>query len=147
MVDTTSHLVNVRDKAAFLRRLMIELASNAQISLEGDLSGCRFDDGIVVTREETAILKRNTLSPVQDFVVLRLAPETVQTILKQVTAVGLNRAIIHVQIERNGVLELAAYDNFDGECVMTGPYVSPALLDELKNVKVLREFRETSSRR
>jgi hypothetical protein len=41
---------------------------------------------------------------------------------------------------------LAAYDNFDTQCVMTGPDVSLALLDELKNTNVLREFRATTSR-
>ena len=146
MVDRMSHSVNVRDIPAFLHRLMLELAGKAHISLEGDLSRCQLSDGIVVTREETAILKRNTLAPVQDFVVLRLAPETVPTIFKQAMAAGLNRAIIHVQIERNGVLELAAYDNFDPECVVTGPSISPALLSELKNTNVLGEFRDTTSR-
>ena len=140
------HSANVRDKPAFLHRLMIELAGNAFMSLEGDLSHCQLSDGIVVTREETAILKRNTRAPIQDFVVLRLVPEAIPAIFKQVMAAGLNRGIIHVQIERDGVLELAAYDNFDSECVITGPDVSPALLDELKNTKVLREFRDMSSR-
>jgi hypothetical protein len=146
MVNTMSHSVNVRDKPAFLRRLMIELAGNAHISLEGDLSRCKIGDGVVVTREETAILKRNTLAPIQDFAVLRLVPETVAMIFKQVMAAGLNRAIVHVQIERDGVLELAAYDHFDPECVVTGPSISPALLCELKNTNVLREFRDTTSR-
>ena len=146
MVDTISHSLNVRDKPAFLHRLMIELAGNARISLEGDLSRCQLGDSIVVSREETAILKRNTLAPIQDFAVLRLVPETVPMIFKQVMAAGLNRAIIHVQIERDGVLELAAYDNFDPECVVTGSSVSPALLGELKNTNVLIEFRATTSR-
>jgi hypothetical protein len=125
---------------------MVELAGNASISLEGDLSRCKLGDAMVVTREETATLKRNTLWLVQDFAVLRLVPETVPTIFKQVMAAGLNRAILHVQIERDGVLELAAYDNFYPELVVTGPSISPALLSELKNTNVLREFRVTTSR-
>ena len=125
---------------------MIELAGNARMSVEGNLSRCQFEDGVVVIREETAILKRNTLAPTQDFAVLRLVPEAVPAIFKQVMAAGLNRAIIHVQIERDGVLELAAYDNFYPESLFTGPSVSPALLSELKNTNVLREFRVTTSR-
>jgi hypothetical protein len=143
------HSLNVRDKPGFLRRMMVELAGNAQMSVEGDLSRCRFNDDLIVTSAETAILKRNTTAPKQDFAVLRLrlTPETVGPIFKQVMAAGLKRAIVHVQIERNGVLELGAYDNFHHECVVTGPSVSPELLTELKNTKVLRDFKVAARKR
>jgi hypothetical protein len=58
----------------------------------------------------------------------------------------LKRAIIHVQIERDSVLELGAYDHFHRECVVTGPGISPALLAELKSTNVLRDF-EVAKRR
>jgi hypothetical protein len=35
-----------------------------------------------------------------------------------------NRGIIHVQIEENGKMSFAAYDNFDRECVVAFPAVS-----------------------
>ncbi len=140
MAHGVIHNPVVRDKPGFLRRLMDELAGDARISLEGDLSHCRFSDDLIVSREETDVLKRNTLLPRQDFVVLRLTTETATPILKQVMAAGLKRAIIHVQIERNGVLELGAYDNFHPECVVTGPGVTAALLEELKSKSVLRAF-------
>jgi hypothetical protein len=146
MADRISHRLSVHEKLEFLRRLMDELAGHAQMSLEGDLSHCRFTNDLVLTRKETAILRRNTLIPRQDFVVLRLAPETVGPIFKQVMAAGLKRAIIHVQIERGGVLELGAYDNFDPECVVTGPGVGHALLEELKNANVLNDFQVESPR-
>ncbi len=126
---------------------MVELAGNTHMSIEGDLSHCRFTDDLVVTRDETAILKRNTIVPKQDFVVVRLTPESVSPIFKQIMAAGLKRAIIHVQIERNGVLELSACDNFHPDCVVTGPGVSAALLDELKNKNVLRDFEVATSKR
>jgi len=141
MADRISHSLSVRDKADFLHRLMVEPAGNAYMSLEGDLSSCRLADDLVATRDETAILRRNTLAPKQDFVVLRLEPETVGPIFKQVMAAGLKRAIIHLQIERDGVLEMGAYDNFHHESVVTGPGISGALLDELKNTNVLRDFK------
>ena len=111
------------------------------MSIEGDLSHCRFVDDLVLTPDETATLKRNTLAPKLDFVVLRLTKETVDPIFRQVTAAGLKRAIIHVQIERGGVLELGAYDHFGPECVVTGPGISLALLDELTATNVLRDFK------
>ena len=140
MGEGVNHWVNVRDKPAFLHRLMTELAGNAHMSLEGDLSRCRLSDGRVVARDETAVLKRGTLVPKQDFVVVALTPETVAPILQQVMAAGLKRAIIHLQIERNGVLELGAYDNFDPNHVVTGPGISGELLDELKGKHILRDF-------
>ncbi len=94
-----------------------------------------------MAHDETLTLKRNTIAPKQDFVVLRLTPETVDAIFKQVMAAGLKHAIIHVQIERNGVPELGAYDNFYHESVVTGPGVSSTLLQELKKLNVLRDFR------
>ncbi len=72
---------------------------------------------------------------------LRLEPATVAPILKGIMAAGLSRAILHVQIERGGVLQLGAYDNFDPECVMTGPAVDATLLAELKAAGILRDFR------
>jgi hypothetical protein len=121
--------------------MMVELAGNAQMSIEGDLSRCRFTDDVILTSDETAILKRNTTAPRQDFAVLRLTYQTVDPIYKQVMAAGLKHAIIHVQIERDGVQQLGAYDHFHHECVVTGPGVSPALLDELKKANVLRDFK------
>jgi hypothetical protein len=113
--------------------------------VEGNLSHCRFTEDLIVSRDETNVLKRNTLWPRQDFVVLRLTPESVAPILEQMTAAGLKRAIIHVQIERNGVLELGAYDNFHPECVVTGPGVSASLLDELRESSVLLDFQPTAA--
>ena len=140
-----SHHVAVHKKAEFLRRLMFELAGHAQMSLEGDLSRCRFADDVTVTSDETATLKRNTVAPRQDFLVLRLRPETCAPILKEIMAAGLKSAIIHVQIERDGVLELGAYDNFHDQCVVTGPGVSAVLLEELKSTRVLRDFKAATS--
>lgn len=125
---------------------MVELAGDASISLEGDLSHCRWPEDLLISHEETASLKRNTLWPRQDFVMLQLTPDTIEPIFKQVMSAGLKRAIIHVQIERNGVLELAAYDNFHPNCVITGPGVSIGLLEELKSTTVLRDFRAATTR-
>ena len=110
------------------------------MSLEGDLSRCRFAGEAIVSKDETPFLKRQTLWPRQDFVVLRLESHAITPLFKQIMAAGLSRSIIHVQIERSGVLELRAYDNFGAGCVMTGPNVSEALLSELQSERVLRAF-------
>jgi hypothetical protein len=139
MSERVSHWLNVRDKPGFLHRLMREFAGGL-MSLEGDLSKCSFADDVVVGRDEVGLLKRNTLCPRQDFVVLRLDAANVATIFKQVLAAGLSHAIIHVQIEHAGALQLGAYDNFHRDCVVSGPGVSEVLLDDLKTKHVLRDF-------
>lgn len=139
MPDSFTHRLSVRDKLGLLLRLMREF-TGGQMSLEGDLSRCKFPAECVISRGEVGLLKRNTLWPRQDFVVLRLQPESIAPILKQIRAAGLSRAIIHVQIEHEGLLQLRAYDNFYPECVVTGPAVSESLLSELKSTRVLRAF-------
>jgi hypothetical protein len=114
--------------------------TGGRLSVEGDLSKCKFADDLVVAREEVGLLETITLWPRQDFVVLPLEPATIKAIFKEVMAAGLSRAIIHVQIEHGGVLQLGAYDNFHRDCVVTGPGVSEALLSELKSKSVLRDF-------
>jgi hypothetical protein len=145
MSDAPSHWPDVRDKPGFLHRMMVEFAGDASISLEGDLSKCRFPEELVVSHEEVGVLQRNTAYPPQDFVVLRLTPESITPIFEQITAAGLTRAIVHVQIERNGALEFGAYDNFHPECTVTYPRVSATLLDELKTKGVLRNFSVASA--
>src|SRR5262245_53670129 len=139
MNEPITHWLNVRDKPGLLHRLMREF-TEGQMSLEGDLSNCKFADEIVIARDEVGLLKRSTLYPRQDFVVLRLEPENIAPIFKEVLAAGLSRAIIHVQIEHGGVLQLGAYDNFHPDCVVAGPAVSVSLLAELKSNRVLRDF-------
>ena len=139
MTDVITHWINVRDKPGLLHRLMREFIGG-QMSLEGDLSKCKVPDEMVVARDEVGLLKRNTLYPRQDFVVLQLKPDNIAPIFKEVLAAGLSRAIIHVQIEYGGVLQLGAYDNFHSDCVVAGPAVSETLLVELKLKHVLRDF-------
>jgi hypothetical protein len=139
MSERVSHWLKVRDKPGLLHRLMREFAGG-QMSLEGDLSKCSFADEVVVGWEEVGLLKRNTLRPRLDLVVLRLDEVNIAPIFKEVLAAGLSRAIIHVQIEQGGALQLGAYDNFHPDCVIAGPGVSEALLAELKSQHVLRDF-------
>ena len=131
MTPTASHWVDVRDKPGFLHRLTSDLAGGPRMSLEGDLSKCCFGDDHVVARKETGVLKRVTLSPRLDLVIVKLEPDTVAPLFEQVVAARVTANIVHVQIERAGSLQLGAYDNFHRECVVTGPNVSAALLEEM----------------
>jgi hypothetical protein len=74
---TDAHLYKIRDKRRFLIAAMRELAGTACISFEGDLSATAVAHLAGASADETEILKRNTLWPKQDFVVLPLETDLV----------------------------------------------------------------------
>src|SRR5438552_2787504 len=103
-----------RDKPGLLIAMMRALAGDAHISFEGDLSRCReLFDLPGASMQETEVLRRQTLYPVQDLVVLPLEPDGIRAILDAVLPEGrVVHDIVHVQIETAGRLEFGAYDNF-----------------------------------
>ena len=114
------NLYKVRDKRRFLAAALAELAGVAQVSFEGDLSSTSLFDVAGASSDETQVLKRNTLWPKQDFVVLPLEAEMVGPIM---AAVGgtVPRGIIHIQVQKDGRLELGLYDNFAPKSMFLGP--------------------------
>jgi len=141
----SNHRVDVCDPGLFLQRLLRELATGTRLSLEGELSTCNFDERIVVSRQPVEKLPRNTNSPLLDFVVLALEPSGVEQVLSEISRMGLRRRIVHVQVERDGILEVGAYDNFHSECVTTGPAIRPGMLTQLRDAGVIRGFSACSS--
>ena len=126
---------NVRDKSRLLLLLMNELAGAAHISLEGTLPTAILDlpgaSGL-----ETETLKRGTLRPMQDFAVLPLELATVPDILRAIGGT-IPRNILHVQIEKQGKLAFAAYDNFNPECIYFGDAISAELIERLISNKAI----------
>ena len=134
--------LTVRDKPGLLVAMMRELAGNANISFEGDLSRCRLSIIAGVTQSESDVLTRNTIAPRQDFIMIPLEPHTIRPILNEILPEArVVHDIIHVQIEKNGEMAFAAYDCFhtDG-CVVSWSAVPEALLDELQFKGVLKSF-------
>ncbi len=126
----------VRNKTRFLESVMTELAGSAHISFEGDLSALKLYVLPGASHEETVILKRNTLRPKQDFVVVPLEASTEGAII---AAIGgtVPRAILHIQIEKNGRLEFGTYDTFHPECFTIGSGLESAFFDELLSEGIL----------
>jgi hypothetical protein len=127
----------VRDKRRLLVRMMEQLAGNAHISFEGDLKALHLSRIPGASNEETEVLKRNTLSPKQVFVVLPLETSSTKTII---AAIGgtIPSAIIHVQIEKGGCLQFAAYDNFHPQCIVFHPAMDRAIIELLIAEGVMR---------
>ena len=90
------------------------------------------------------MLKRATLTPRLDFVVLPLTPAWAAEIKKAVDSkIGFDRhkGIVHVQIEAEGEIAFAAYDNFQEDCVVVTGSVPTPVLDDLVAARVLRGYR------
>ena len=131
----------VPDKRRLLLAIMEELAGNAHISFEGDLRNLRLSSFAGASEAETAALRRNTLRPKQEFVVLPLEPSMVKAIL---SAIGgtLPGSVIHVQIEKEGVLEFGAYDNFHPECIYFRGGVSQEFLESMVSEGLLKSLQK-----
>jgi hypothetical protein len=132
-------LYKVRDKRRFLAAALAELAGVAQVSFEGDLSSTSLFDVAGASSDETQVLKRNTLWPKQDFVVLPLEAEMVGPIM---AAVGgtVPRGLIHVQIQKEGRLQLGLYDDFAPKFMFFGPGLTPTFFATLQEAGVLAHW-------
>ncbi len=139
--------IDTRDKPALLHALMKQLSDNAFISFEGWLKDLGFESIAGAATEETETLKRSTIDPQLDFVVLPLNDSTVRKIWKIISEKDhlVNpRGIIHVQIEKNGKLAFGGYDNFHRDCVVVCESVPLEILRALEKKGVIRSYREAS---
>lgn len=134
-----NHFV-VKDKTRLLTEVMRALAGDAYISFEGDLSGMQVCQLPGCLRDETSTLRRNTNWPQQDFIVLPLDSPAVWSILKGIGGT-IPKRILHIQIEKDGHLQFAAYDNFHPGCVVFGTALGTDLLDRLFDAGILRDVR------
>jgi|SRR5580692_11485259 hypothetical protein len=127
----------VCDKPRLLLALLEKFAGDARVSFEGDLRGFNLLALPGANENQTAILKRNTLWPMQDFVVVPLALSGGQSILSAISGAVPHR-ILHVQIESKGVLQFVSYDNFNPECLVWGPEIGSDFLDSLVAEGILK---------
>jgi hypothetical protein len=135
--------VRVKNKVEFVKAMIAYLSGGAHMSMEGDLSKAQGEIESIPGRsgQETAILRRQTLVPVLDFVVLPLEPNTTEIILRRIVPrVGIVRNVIHLQIVKEGELQLGAYDNFHPDCVVIGPGVPEEYLETLVQSGLLYNY-------
>lgn len=111
------------------------------VSLEGDLSRCDFSAIRSHRKEETDVLKRQTISPVQDFVVMPLERDTIEIVKRKVfRRVGIRRYVDHIQMEKAGRLVFAAYDQFVAGCVWIEARFGEDSLRKLVHEGVISRF-------
>ena len=132
--------IDTRDKTGLLIAMMREFSGDSHISFEGTLEKLELGNIEGASTEETKVLKRQTITPQLDFVVVPLNKNTIQEIWKELSEKDhlLHEGIIHVQIENEGNLVFGGYDNFHRDCVVAYPGVPEKLLKELKLNGVIR---------
>ena len=132
----------VTRKASLLLNLVLEhFCGGAHLSFEGDLSQC--DTSVLrdCSFTPTDVLRRNTVQPLGDFVIIPLDPDTKDTLLKSVLPrVGLRSRINHIQIEKDGRRLFGAYDNFDIDCVWFDSSVGKEFFDSLVACGAIRSY-------
>jgi len=134
--------IDARDNPALLLAMMKEFVNRSNISFEGTLSELAFLSWPTASVKETPVLKRHTILPRLEFVVIPLNDATVKNIWNEIAVKDhlVHEGIIHVQIECAGKLVFGGYDNFHRECTVAYPGVPETLLEELRTKGVIRGF-------
>jgi len=135
--------LQVRDCQGTLWAFLRKYEGQARISFEGDLQGLHLDELPSASFEETPALRRQTISPRLDFVVVSASRENInslKTCLSKAGVLGRNGTVIHTQIEVGGELIFLACDNFHDDCTAASPSVTESFLAELKSSGALRNY-------
>jgi hypothetical protein len=141
------YYLKVRRPVPFMVSLVEAFCGDAHMSLEGDLSNLRWSGRRQVDPRIGVLLRRNTLWPKQDYVILPLEEDTLVEIKERVLpVVGLAKKVLHVQIEQHRESVFGAYDEFDDDCVWVASRVGPEFLDRLKQDGCLRSYEPAPDR-
>jgi hypothetical protein len=111
------------------------------ISFEGDLGALSVTSLPGVSAEETTVLRRNTLWPKKDFVILPLEPDLTDGIINVIGGT-VPKAILHIQIEKAGRLELSLCDSFDPRAMFFGPSLPANFLFRFEAEAILKKWIE-----
>ena len=140
----TTYKLDARDRPGLLFTMMRTFASDhSRIAFEGNLASTELYRLEGASYEETEILKRATIAPRLDFVVLPLIAARlveIRSAIQSKIAFAGNRGIIHVQIEADGELAFAACDNFHSDSVVLNGTIDLAALDDLVKTRMLRSY-------
>lgn len=130
-------------KAIQLMELVIPLFNNnASISFEGNL--CSYDFSLFedTTQKETLNLRRNTIAPKQDFIILPLNSKAINFLTTDTFhRIGLRNKVIHIQIEYNHEIAFASYDNFHEDCVWITAEVGQSFIERLVDDKIISKYK------
>ena len=134
-------LYKVRDKRRFLAAALAELAGDAQVSFEGNLSGTSLSDVAGASSDETQVLKRNTLWPKQDFIVLPLEIRWCGRSWRQWVELCQRVSSMYKSKKRGGS-NLVCMTSFSPDSMFLGPGLTPLFIATLQEAGVLTHWTE-----
>jgi hypothetical protein len=131
----------VLEPEAFISTVFQTLAGgDTRCSLEGRLD--QFDFQGTVGHEESGALRRQTIWPWQDFVVLPLDRDAVPPLIQALVAdPNWTEHVIHLMVERAGRLAVGPYDNLDPDGTWIGASIERAVLDRMVTMRVVEVVR------
>jgi hypothetical protein len=130
----TTYLLQVEKALPLLQKVIHTIGAGGRCSFEGDLSKIDLDDvhGIV----------RRSGPGASSTVIIPLNAETISQILPDLlNRIGLRKNVLHIEIEKEGKLLFAAYDQFDEDCVWISEVVGIEFLESLKRDGVITEYK------
>jgi hypothetical protein len=135
--------INVRWTVPFICAVIDFGQRDGKISFEGELGACDWSEVTGVEREPSAAHKRNTMSPVQDFIIVPLSPASVETLKRKIPPhVGLHAKVAHILISRGDKPVFWSYDWFhEGGCG-TDDAFDERILPKLREGGVIRGVTE-----
>jgi hypothetical protein len=140
-VKNTSYRLVTRHSIDLLAAMIDSFNGNAHLFLEGDLRYFRSEQFQFLRNEPNDLLVRNTIWPLQQFVIIPLENETVHIIKRHVlNCVGIRNRVLHILMEKQGQLVFAAYDCFDPDLVMV-THTDNSFLDALITRKAIWSYR------
>ena len=137
------YYIDARDQPGLLWAVLRAVGESAHVALEGDLQNTGLLGLPHASFDETETLRRQTLVPRLDFVVLPTAIAVVTELKSRLSAPGLfgqGGALIHVQIEQRGDLVFIACDNFHESSTWLQLPQGHDLLQMLTESGIVRSF-------
>jgi hypothetical protein len=127
------------DKRRFVLAAMHALAGEAHISFEGRLGSSKLAELRTASTLESTVLRRNTIQPKQDFLLLPLEAEGVEAIGRALGGT-VPLSILHIQVEKQGELALGLYD-LPKPHIFIGKVLPPQFMSKLQSEGVVKENR------
>ena len=135
--------IDTRDKPGLLWAFLDHFVGDSRVSFEGDLGRLGLAELPGASTSESPVLRRTTIYPRQDFVVIPVTGETLSLLHRRLSGPGLfpdGGALVHVQLEHAGRIVLGAYDNFHKDCVVASDPAPESLLERLRESGVIRSY-------
>lgn len=135
--------LEVRDCQGVLWAFYRMYEGKSVASFEGDLSRLGLEELPGASSQESGSLRRQTLEPQLDFIVVPINSATVPELKRRLASHGvLGRAgsVIHTQLAAGEELLFVACDNFHDDCTVASSSVPEPFLKEMLSRGLLRAY-------